>query len=140
MNSFTLSRLASFELSRVLLSLLRFGHRTPFPHISTLLIGSFLIILIAGCGHSGSRYLRLEESLRAGNAEAADSIVAAAEADPRLNDVVGPYTTMDALPASLAPAEPRASTRCRMLSACRSPSLRIQCRVQACSPEAAMVS
>lgn len=81
MNSFTLSRLASFELSRVLLSLLRFGHRTPFPHISTLLIGSFLIILIAGCGHSGSRYLRLEESLRAGNAEAADSIVAAAEGE-----------------------------------------------------------
>ena len=81
MNSFTLSRLASFELSRVLLSLLRFGHGTPFPHISTLLIGSLLIILTAGCGHSGSRYLRLEESLRAGNAEAADSIVAAAEGE-----------------------------------------------------------
>ncbi|MEO3759363.1 FAD-dependent oxidoreductase [Mycobacterium sp. B14F4] len=37
-----------------------------------------------------------------------DLIVAAAEADPGLNDVVGPYVTMDALPASLAPAEPRA--------------------------------
>jgi 2-polyprenyl-6-methoxyphenol hydroxylase-like FAD-dependent oxidoreductase len=37
-----------------------------------------------------------------------DLIVAAAEADPQLNDIVGPYTTMDALPASLAPAEPRA--------------------------------
>jgi flavin-dependent dehydrogenase len=37
-----------------------------------------------------------------------DLIVAAAEADPQLNDVVGPYATMDALPASLAPAEPRA--------------------------------
>lgn len=37
-----------------------------------------------------------------------DLIVAAAEADPRLNHIVAPYVTMDALPASLAPAEPRA--------------------------------
>lgn len=37
-----------------------------------------------------------------------DLIVAAAEADPALKDIVGPYTTMDALPATLAPAEPRA--------------------------------
>jgi 2-polyprenyl-6-methoxyphenol hydroxylase-like FAD-dependent oxidoreductase len=37
-----------------------------------------------------------------------DLIVAAAQADPALNDIVGPYTTMDALPATLAPAEPRA--------------------------------
>jgi 2-polyprenyl-6-methoxyphenol hydroxylase-like FAD-dependent oxidoreductase len=37
-----------------------------------------------------------------------DLIVAAAEADPALKDIVGPYATMDALPASLAPAEPRA--------------------------------
>jgi hypothetical protein len=37
-----------------------------------------------------------------------DLIVAAAEADPALKSVVGPYTTMDALPASLAPAHPRA--------------------------------
>jgi 2-polyprenyl-6-methoxyphenol hydroxylase-like FAD-dependent oxidoreductase len=37
-----------------------------------------------------------------------DLIVAAAEADPKLKDMVGPYTTMDALPASLAAAEPRA--------------------------------
>ena len=37
-----------------------------------------------------------------------DLIVAAAIADPALTDIVGPYTTMDALPASLAPAETRA--------------------------------
>jgi 2-polyprenyl-6-methoxyphenol hydroxylase-like FAD-dependent oxidoreductase len=37
-----------------------------------------------------------------------DLIVAATEADPALKDVVGPYTVMDALPASLAPAEARA--------------------------------
>ena len=37
-----------------------------------------------------------------------DLIVAAAEADPALKDLVGPYTTMDALPASLAPAQARA--------------------------------
>ena len=37
-----------------------------------------------------------------------DLIVAAAEADRRLIDIVAPYVTMDALPASLAPAEPRA--------------------------------
>ena len=37
-----------------------------------------------------------------------DLIVAAAEADPRLTDVVAPYITMDALPASLEPAAHRA--------------------------------
>ena len=37
-----------------------------------------------------------------------DLIVAAAEADPRLTDAVTPYITMDALPDSLLPAEPRA--------------------------------
>ena len=37
-----------------------------------------------------------------------DLIVAAAEADPALTDIVGPYATMDALPATLAPAESRA--------------------------------
>jgi hypothetical protein len=37
-----------------------------------------------------------------------DLIVAAAEADPQMKDIVGPYTTMDALPATLAPAEPLA--------------------------------
>jgi hypothetical protein len=37
-----------------------------------------------------------------------DLIVAAAEADPRLDEIVAPYVTMDALPASLTPAEPRA--------------------------------
>lgn len=37
-----------------------------------------------------------------------DLIVAAAAADPRLTDIVGPYMTMDALPVSLAPAERRA--------------------------------
>ncbi|MCT7661905.1 NAD(P)/FAD-dependent oxidoreductase [Mycobacterium deserti] len=37
-----------------------------------------------------------------------DLVVAAAEADPRLADIVGPYITMDALPDSLAPAERRA--------------------------------
>ena len=37
-----------------------------------------------------------------------DLIVAAAEADPALKDIVDPYTTMDGLPATLAPAEPRA--------------------------------
>ena len=37
-----------------------------------------------------------------------DLIVAAADADPELKDHVGPYVTMDALPASLAPADPRA--------------------------------
>ena len=37
-----------------------------------------------------------------------DLIVAAAEADPGLRELVGPYITMDALPASLAPAESRA--------------------------------
>jgi 2-polyprenyl-6-methoxyphenol hydroxylase-like FAD-dependent oxidoreductase len=37
-----------------------------------------------------------------------DLIVAAAEADPALRDIVGPYASMDALPASLAAAEPRA--------------------------------
>lgn len=37
-----------------------------------------------------------------------DLIVAAAEADPALADVVGPYITMDALPDSLAPAQARA--------------------------------
>jgi 2-polyprenyl-6-methoxyphenol hydroxylase-like FAD-dependent oxidoreductase len=37
-----------------------------------------------------------------------DLIVAAGDADPSLREIVGPYTTMDALPASLAPAESRA--------------------------------
>jgi 2-polyprenyl-6-methoxyphenol hydroxylase-like FAD-dependent oxidoreductase len=37
-----------------------------------------------------------------------DLIVAAADADPRLREIVDPYSKMDALPASLAPAEPRA--------------------------------
>jgi 2-polyprenyl-6-methoxyphenol hydroxylase-like FAD-dependent oxidoreductase len=37
-----------------------------------------------------------------------DLIVAAADADPGLRRVVAAYVTMDALPASLAPAEPRA--------------------------------
>jgi 2-polyprenyl-6-methoxyphenol hydroxylase-like FAD-dependent oxidoreductase len=37
-----------------------------------------------------------------------DLVVAAAEADPELHAVVEPYTAMLALPASLAPAEPRA--------------------------------
>jgi 2-polyprenyl-6-methoxyphenol hydroxylase-like FAD-dependent oxidoreductase len=37
-----------------------------------------------------------------------DLIVAAADADPQLRDIVEPYRTMDALPASLIPAEPRA--------------------------------
>jgi hypothetical protein len=37
-----------------------------------------------------------------------DLIVAAADADPELKDVVGPYITMDALPASLTPAHARA--------------------------------
>ena len=37
-----------------------------------------------------------------------DLIVAAADADPELKHVVGPYSTMDALPASLAPAQARA--------------------------------
>jgi 2-polyprenyl-6-methoxyphenol hydroxylase-like FAD-dependent oxidoreductase len=36
-----------------------------------------------------------------------DLIVAAAEADPALKDLVGPYTLMDALPPSLAPAQAR---------------------------------
>ena len=37
-----------------------------------------------------------------------DLIVAAAEADPSLKDLVGPFTIMDALPASLAPVQARA--------------------------------
>jgi hypothetical protein len=37
-----------------------------------------------------------------------DLIVAAAQADPALKDLVDPYTTMDALPSSLAPAQARA--------------------------------
>jgi flavin-dependent dehydrogenase len=37
-----------------------------------------------------------------------DLIVAAVEADPALKDLVGPCTFMDALPASLAPAQARA--------------------------------
>ena len=37
-----------------------------------------------------------------------DLIVAAADADPQLHEIVDPYSRMDALPASLAPAEPRA--------------------------------
>jgi 2-polyprenyl-6-methoxyphenol hydroxylase-like FAD-dependent oxidoreductase len=37
-----------------------------------------------------------------------DLIVAAAEADPALKDLVAPFTMMDALPASLAPAQARA--------------------------------
>jgi 2-polyprenyl-6-methoxyphenol hydroxylase-like FAD-dependent oxidoreductase len=37
-----------------------------------------------------------------------DLIVAAAQADPALKNLVDPYTTMDALPASLAPAQARA--------------------------------
>lgn len=37
-----------------------------------------------------------------------DLIVAATIADPVLTDVVGPYSVMDALPASLAPAQARA--------------------------------
>jgi len=37
-----------------------------------------------------------------------DLIVAAAEADPRLTEIVAPYITMDQLPDSLLPAEPRA--------------------------------
>jgi hypothetical protein len=36
-----------------------------------------------------------------------DLIVAAAHADPALKDLVDPYSTMDALPASLAPAQER---------------------------------
>jgi len=37
-----------------------------------------------------------------------DLIVAAAEADPALREIVGPYSSMDALPVSLAPAEAHA--------------------------------
>lgn len=37
-----------------------------------------------------------------------DLIVAAAEADPALKDLVGPFAIMDALPASLIPAQARA--------------------------------
>ena len=37
-----------------------------------------------------------------------DLIVAAADADPQLHEIVDPYSRMDALPASLAAAEPRA--------------------------------
>jgi 2-polyprenyl-6-methoxyphenol hydroxylase-like FAD-dependent oxidoreductase len=37
-----------------------------------------------------------------------DLIVAAADADPRLREVVDPYSKMDALPVSLAPAQARA--------------------------------
>jgi hypothetical protein len=37
-----------------------------------------------------------------------DLIVAAAEADAALKDLVGPYAVMDALPASLTPAQARA--------------------------------
>lgn len=37
-----------------------------------------------------------------------DLIVAAADADPALKDIVSPYVRMDALPASLAPAQARA--------------------------------
>jgi hypothetical protein len=37
-----------------------------------------------------------------------DLIVAAAEADPHLTELVAPYITMDALPASLIPAQGRA--------------------------------
>ncbi|GAT10553.1 NAD(P)/FAD-dependent oxidoreductase [Mycolicibacterium novocastrense] len=37
-----------------------------------------------------------------------DLIVAAAEADPQLGDIVGPYAAMDALPDTLRAAEPRA--------------------------------
>jgi 2-polyprenyl-6-methoxyphenol hydroxylase-like FAD-dependent oxidoreductase len=37
-----------------------------------------------------------------------DLIVAGADADPALDTIVGPYRSMDALPASLAPAEARA--------------------------------
>ena len=37
-----------------------------------------------------------------------DLIVAAADADPQLHEIVDPYSRMDALPASLAPAETRA--------------------------------
>jgi 2-polyprenyl-6-methoxyphenol hydroxylase-like FAD-dependent oxidoreductase len=37
-----------------------------------------------------------------------DLIVSAAEADPALKDLVDPYTVMDALPVSLAPAQARA--------------------------------
>jgi 2-polyprenyl-6-methoxyphenol hydroxylase-like FAD-dependent oxidoreductase len=37
-----------------------------------------------------------------------DLIVAAAQADPQLRDLVDPYTTMDAPPSSLAPAQARA--------------------------------
>ena len=37
-----------------------------------------------------------------------DLIVAATRADPQLKDLVDPYTTMDALPSSLAPAQARA--------------------------------
>jgi 2-polyprenyl-6-methoxyphenol hydroxylase-like FAD-dependent oxidoreductase len=37
-----------------------------------------------------------------------DLIVAAAQADPQMTDVVGPYAAMDALPATLAPVESRA--------------------------------
>jgi hypothetical protein len=37
-----------------------------------------------------------------------DLIVAAAEVDPALKDLVAPYTIMEALPASLAPVQARA--------------------------------
>jgi 2-polyprenyl-6-methoxyphenol hydroxylase-like FAD-dependent oxidoreductase len=37
-----------------------------------------------------------------------DLIVAAGDADPELKDLVGPYSSMDAFPASLAPAQARA--------------------------------
>jgi 2-polyprenyl-6-methoxyphenol hydroxylase-like FAD-dependent oxidoreductase len=37
-----------------------------------------------------------------------DLIVAAADVDPRLQPIIGPYAAMNALPASLAPAEPLA--------------------------------
>jgi uncharacterized protein len=57
-------------------------HRSIRPSFGISLIGLFTLLgflIIIGCSQPTSRYLRLEDSLRSGNVQAADAIVAAAE-------------------------------------------------------------
>jgi hypothetical protein len=59
--------------------LLRFRPYFQSRPAADLLVVLLLIVLVAACAHPSTRYLKLEDSLRAGNPDAADAIVAAAE-------------------------------------------------------------
>jgi hypothetical protein len=61
------------------LQFLRHDFKLPRSLPLTILLTALTVLTLAGCSQPTSRYLRLEDSLRTGNPQAADAIVAAAE-------------------------------------------------------------